>query len=476
MRRPTIIILSCMSFIAGTIVGYNFLFSPNFWWTVFCIFSALASLLLSRRLKFIPIVLCGAVLGLAIITYQQNYISQYGLSGSTYKKLEISGDVKGDPYWDKDRNYVFTLTNLNVDGASRVGDVRIKTFSSAVKEGYRVTVVGKIFPIMAKPGYQISYGTVKIASFNQPVMVMAKQLFYSGIDRSLEESPAGFLKGILVGARSSLPLPLQQTLNEVGLSHIVAVSGYNLTILVVILQRLLKKRWLWASLIISLALVWSFTILTGASASILRAAVMATVFLIASYYGRPLSVFTCISITAAITLLINPSSAVEDIGWQLSFLSLIGIVVLAPIITTILPKKTPLLSDLVAVTFAAQIATVPYLLYLFGSYSIASIISNMVLMPIIPLMMLAGFLIAIVGILAPSWGYILASPLAKLISIIFDFLQYLQSQKGLIVVVRPQTYVLVIWYLLICILGAIVYHRNLDTSLASFQMPDRLVK
>ena len=203
---------------------------------------------------------------------------------------------------------------------------------------------------------------------------------------------------------------------------------------------------------------------------------MATVFLIASYYGRPLSVFTCISITAAITLLINPSSAVEDIGWQLSFLSLTGIVVLAPIITTILPKKTPLLSDLVAVTFAAQIATVPYLLYLFGSYSIASIISNMVLMPIIPLMMLAGFLIAIVGILAPSWGYKLASPLAKLISIIFDFLQYFQSQKGLIVVVRPQTYVLVIWYLLICILGAIVYHRNLDTSLASFQMPDRLVK
>ena len=151
---------------------------------------------------------------------------------------------------------------------------------------------------------------------------------------------------------------------------------------------------------------------------------MATAFLLASYYGRPLSIFTCISLTAAITLLINPAAAMEDIGWQLSFLSLTGIVILAPIIQKVLPKKTKLFSELVAITLAAQLATVPYILYLFGSYSILAFAANLAVMPMIPLLMLVGFIGSVAGILMPNYAYIIGQPINWVVGEMFKFMEY----------------------------------------------------
>ena len=271
MRRPTIIILACIAFLIGTIIGYNYLFSPNNAWLVFAIISAIAGIIVTKSLKVIPICCLCLAVGISVITFSQEYRANNGLSGYTYKKVGVIGTVKGDPYWDKNKNYVFILGDVNINGAKREGEVRIKTFSSFAKEGYKVKVDGKVFPILAKPGYQISYAKVEILSIDQPFLVRAKNLLYTGADRAFDATTTGFIKGILVGARSSLPQSAQDTMNAIGLSHIVAVSGYNLTILVVLLQRVLRKKWLWGSLVLSLGLVWSFTLLTGASASIMRA-------------------------------------------------------------------------------------------------------------------------------------------------------------------------------------------------------------
>ncbi len=476
MRRPTIIIAACICIILGIVTGYNYSFSPNDTWVVFGIVSAVSAFVLSAKLRVVPIFLCSFIIGVALITSHLNYLSAHGLASSVRHKVIVEGEIKGDPYWDKDRNYVFIITNVVVDGQSKAGDMRIKTFSSAAKEGYRVRVSGKIYPILAKPGYQINYAIVAIASMQQPFLVQAKTALYTGIDRSLREPATGFIKGILVGARSSLPPESQNTLNAVGLSHVVAVSGYNLTILVVLFQRLLRKRWLWGSLVLSLVLVWGFVLLTGGSASVLRAGIMATVFLLASYYGRPLSIFTCISLTAVGTLVLSPTAVIEDIGWQLSFLSLTGIVILAPIIQNALPKKAPLYSELVSITLAAQIATIPYLLYLFGTYSLVALVSNMVLMPFIPFLMLAGFGMAIVGMILPNTAYIIGSPLSQLVDIIFNFLNYLQSQKSFVVIDQPDVIVLLIWYVCLVIVGVIAYHRKPYSGLMSIQNPNELLK
>lgn len=476
MRRPTTIILCCIAFLLGTLLGYFFLFQPDRIWVAFGIFAIISAIIVSKKTRFIPLVCVAVVAGVALNTYHQNYKLEYGLSRSVYEKVEVTGTIKGDPYWDSERNYVFTVTNLKLNSKDKFGDMKIKTFSATGKEGNRVLVKGKIYPIRAKPGYQISYANVEILSNSQPFLVQTKQILYSGADKALDQTTAGFIKGILIGARSSLPQAAQDTLNSIGLSHVVAVSGYNLTIMVVLLQRLLRKKWLWGSLVLSLGLVWSFTLLTGGSASIVRAAIMATAFLVASYYGRPLSIFTCISLTAAITLLANPAAAIEDIGWQLSFLSLTGIVILTPIIQKALPKKTKLLSELIAVTLAAQIATIPYVLYLFGSYSLLALLSNFIVMPIIPLLMLVGFVAALAGIFFPNYAYILGQPINWAVGELFKFLTYLQAQQGFVVTNKPQITALVIWYLCLAIFGTIVYHRRLASPALTFQTPDQLVK
>lgn len=473
MRRPTIIILSCIGFMTGVVFGYYFRLIPNWWWLVFVITSVVSTFYVSKKIKFIPLCLALIIIGSFVVTYRIESVAKNGISEIIFKKSAIEGTVVGDPYWDQDRNYVFVITDLKVNGVKKPESIKIKTFSSAVKEGYRLKAEGKVYPSQAKPGYTLSYAKITIITATQPLLVQVKNHFYKGTEVAVGGEPANFIKGIVVGARSSLAKDLQDTLNATGLSHVVAVSGYNLTILVVLMQKILRRRWAWGGLMLSLALVWAFVGLTGGSASILRAAIMASVFLIASYYGRQVSIFVCLGITAVLTLLINPTAVVDDLGWQLSFLSLSGIVVLTPILQKILPKRPSLLFEIIAVTLAAQIVTVPYILYIFGKYSAVAFLSNILIMPIIPFLMLAGFLAAIAGLILPNSAYLVGRFLNKLIDYVFDFLRYLQNQKQLSFNSTPDFLTLIAWYLIIVLLGIVVYNKGLGYS---FQKDQELVK
>jgi len=465
--------MSCIGFILGILLGYYYRFDISNWWLVFLVLTFASIFIVSKNLKFIPSFLMMLALAIAVMTSRINYISQNGISDKLFVKSLITGAVVGDPYWDKDRNYVFTISDLKIDGKPMAESIKIKTFSSAVKEGNIVRAEGKIYPSLAKPGYVLSYAKVSVINNSQPVLVQAKNLLYKGVDTSIGGEPGNFIKGILVGARTSLSQDLQDTLNSTGLSHVVAVSGYNLTILVVVLQKLLRKKWAWGALVLSLTLVWGFTLLTGGSASIMRAAIMASVFLIASYYGRPVSIFVCISLTAVLTLLLNPMALTEDIGWQLSFLSLTGIVVLVPVIQKVLPKKPVMLFEIIAITLAAQIATIPYVLYVFGNYSILAFVANTLLMPFIPLLMALGFLVSILGLVFPNTSVLIGGLVARVINYIFDFLKYLESQEAFRVTSSPSLIAVAIWYLCIVFIGLIVYNRGISSS---FQKHQELVK
>lgn len=141
-----------------------------------------------------------------------------------------------------------------------------------------------------------------------------------------------------------------------------------------------------------------------------------------------------------------------------------------------MPKRLKVLGELIAITIAAQIATVPYVLFVFGKFSLASIISNIVLMPLVPLLMIIGFCAAIVGILIPNYAFYLGNPINKIIDIIFDFLKFLQSKSQLVVTTQPKINALILWYSAILIMGVIVYHRRLYSDPASFQEEPKMLK
>jgi len=118
----------------------------------------------------------------------------------------------------------------------------------------------------------------------------------------------------------------------VGLTHIIAVSGYNLTIILHAGKRLLGKRSKRISTFLSLALIAVFLLLAGASASIVRAAIVSVLSIAAGYYGRTFKPLNLIVLAAAITAWANPVYVWSDVSWYLSFLAFYGVMVVSPLI------------------------------------------------------------------------------------------------------------------------------------------------
>ncbi|OGY41360.1 MAG: hypothetical protein A2Y67_01325 [Candidatus Buchananbacteria bacterium RBG_13_39_9] len=237
-----------------------------------------------------------------------------------------------------------------------------------------------------------------------------KNYFVSRLNQVLPEPQASFLAGLLIGAKKSIPADLQAVFNQTGTTHIVAVSGFNVTIIAVFLLLLAqnlglgRKKAFW--LIVVFLII--FLILTGLQSSIIRATIMGGLVLLAGYLGRLSKIRNALALTAVIMLLINPKILVFDLGFQLSFLATLGLVYLNPVLTQTLKIKNlklkiarVIFGDYLLTTLSAIIITTPLILYNFGKISLIAPIANILILPFIPLAMLLGF---ITGILAMIWA------------------------------------------------------------------------
>lgn len=430
MSNQNKIILITIGFLSGIIFSANYSLPLNL--LVFLIITglfALASFFVKSRLSILIILIIGFCIGLIRQQVYEYFYPADQLTPIEMHKNYVVGRVTGDVYRDQYGNNNFLLENISINEVKISSEIKIKTFSAEAKEGQKVLVYGKIRPALGKTTHQISNAKVTVLDRSQPILIKIKSIFVSGIKRSLPEPSSSFIIGILIGARSTLPKMLQDDLITTGLAHIVAVSGYNLTIITGFLDRMLKGKWKWGSLVLSLWLILGFTLITGASASIVRAAIMSAIFLVIRFYGRKISILSALCLTAIITCLFNPSYLINDLGWQLSFLSLSGIVLFTPKIENKLPKKFPhFLKEIIAVSIAAQIATYPLIAYKFGQISLISPIANILIMPVIPFMMLFGFITAIFGsILSASVASTLSYPFAKFLELIIDMIKYLSD-------------------------------------------------
>lgn len=239
-----------------------------------------------------------------------------------------------------------------------------------------------------------------------------KNYFLGLINRLLPEPHASFLAGILLGSRKGIAENLMEAFSRTGVTHIIAVSGYNITLIVTVLvalsRRLLLRRK--QGIVFAMVGILLFTILTGASAAVVRAAVMGLVVLFAQYWGRNSKMFNVLLLTAFIMLLINPKILMIDVGFQLSYLATLGLVYLSPLLEKyfqFLPEKFALRESVVT-TSAAIIITSPLILYVFGRFSVVALLVNIFILPAIPIAMALGFLAISVGALNLILGRYLA--------------------------------------------------------------------
>jgi competence protein ComEC len=224
-----------------------------------------------------------------------------------------------------------------------------------------------------------------------------KAAFIKRADELMPAPNNSLLVSILIGAHKNLPQNIVDNFNTTGTSHIIAVSGFNITIIISALASLAFLIGRRAGFWLSLSALAGFLIITGLSASVLRAAIMGFLLLVALNAGRQYSIVPALFFAGLIMLIINPKILYWDVGFQLSFAATLGIVYFLPLLNK-LTEKIPEyfgVKSLLLTTLSAIVATMPLILFSFGNLSLSAPIVNILILPAVPSAMLLGFLIFI---------------------------------------------------------------------------------
>lgn len=239
------------------------------------------------------------------------------------------------------------------------------------------------------------------------MLAATRQLFDESLTRVLPEPEVSFARGILIGRSPSFPKDLNEAMRKTSTVHLVAVSGYNISIVAIAIVSALEfltvsRRFSW--LIATIGII-VYTTFVGAPASAVRAAIMGILFVTARHFGRVSNARNALTLAAGAMVLHNPTVLRWDLGFQLSFLATIGLLWISPRIAKRLDFSGPnLLTDMLG----AQLMVMPWIFYKFGTITLVGLGANMLVMSLTPLTMFWSFLAGFVGALSDAAAYIFA--------------------------------------------------------------------
>jgi competence protein ComEC len=266
--------------------------------------------------------------------------------------------------------------------------------------------------------YRVSFAEVAVVGRGEGNAVLgwlltSKQTFLSALEQVIPEPAAGLGAGLLLGVKSALGADIEDDFRRTGIIHIVVLSGYNVMLVVAFilfcLSYFLSLRW---RLVVSVMAISCFAFMVGLSATVVRASVMASLLLFAQFLGRGYNVLRALVFAGAVMLMINPYLLIYDIGFQLSFMATLGLVLFLPHFeaTVMDEKKRVGVREFFLSTVVTQIAVLPLLLYHIGQVSLIAVVVNVLVLPVVPLAMLLTFatgIFALVSVtLASVVGYV----------------------------------------------------------------------
>lgn len=340
-----------------------------------------------------------------------------------FHNIQFSGSIADDPGYNADRNqFEFAVNQIKIADEKLPGKIAVGVREEPVlRRGDIIHVSGMLKPAKgtSRQG-SISMAEVGLLKKNESLVEDLRQKFFAAVLSSLPQ-PAGSLGlGYLVGLRANIPKDLSEQLQIVGLTHIIAVSGYNLTIIVQAVRRIFEKRSAYQSVAFSALLIVGFVIITGGSAPIIRAAVVCGFSLLAWYYGRAIRPAILLLLSGALTAVANPLYIWGDPGWYLSFLAFAGVLILAPLFSKLFFNKKiqeSTIAQLLLESVCAQLCTIPYTLFLFGGISVIAPVANLLILPLIPIIMLLVFIVGLIGLVLPQISALLGVFPAALLSL-----------------------------------------------------------
>jgi competence protein ComEC len=337
------------------------------------------------------------------------YAQNYG------KIVTFRGVVADDIDRGKQGEMIIRLKNIRSGDQHLPAEVWVTTHGKkAIERSDLVTVRGTLRPGFGNFAASMYRADITQITRPQPgdVALHMRDDFGDKVRTGIQEPAASLAMGFLTGQRRSLPEELDQALRIAGLTHIVVASGYNLTILVRFIKRFAEKRSRYLTAFLSSCLIGGFIAITGLSPSMVRAGLIAGLALMAWYFGRKFHPVTLLLFAAAATGLFEPSYVWGNLGWQLSFAAFGGVMIVAPLLQAYFfgDAKPRLIRQIAGETIAAQLATTPLILHAFGQFSNVAIVTNLLVLPLVPLAMLGTFVTGLCAYVVPPLAPLSGAP------------------------------------------------------------------
>ena len=452
--------------------------------------------------KMIFLIIISSIISNSIIIFQnQKYDKLY----QDEEKMILEAIVVGNRE-EKEYSYIYKIKILHANNNKKYKNTYLylkmpKKSTKSIQYGDKIKVEGEFIAPTSRRNYGgfdykeylktlKIYGTidtqkVEIIEHNKvnPIFYFANRMSLSikqKIDKSLDKEIASLIKGILLGDTSKIEENIQENFRTTNISHILAVSGMHISYIIIGIHLIFcskvgKRK---TRFIVIIFLIF-YMLITGFSASIVRAGIMGIISMGAGILYRKNDIWTSISISLAIILIYNPF-LITNIGLQFSYLGTIGIIIFHKNIFEILKSiklKNPKwkyklkrrsiliigkIKEILAITFSAQLSILPITIYHFNLYSTYFFLSNLLVSVII------GPII-IIGALFILFSFVL-SPIAQLISYILDKLIYTlilisklsELPFSKLYFATPKVWQIIIYYFVIFILNVIynLYHSK----------------
>lgn len=433
-----------LSFIAGValeeITGLGLSFG------IFCTLLALTVPLVQgvvsglRRSFLVSLVLLGCALGVVRVDVSQVKQNAHTLDSLIGKVINVKGVVVEEPdVRESYANIVLEIQNPS-QGQSRV-IARVPTYP-ALRYGDEVTMVGKVMvpknlppkdgkkafdyrAYLAKDdiSYEMYFPKIEVVTHDKgnPIrekLFALKGVLMKNISDTIREPEAALAGGVLLGTQESLGSELLQKFREVGVAHIVVLSGYNIAVVAGVISRLVVFMPFTLRLVASALGIIFFALMVGGSATVVRATVMALIVILARALGREGDALRVLILAGGLMVAVNPMILLHDVSFQLSFMATLALVTLVPILEKYFVQiSNVMLREILVTTVATQFFVLPLILYYMGSISLIGIIANIFILPVVPLAMFVVALVAALG-----WVPLLGGALALVAYVVLAYI------------------------------------------------------
>ena len=316
---------------------------------------------------------------------------------------------------------------------------------------------------------------VEIISHDNSNIILRKiyelrNLMKTKIEKLLPKETSGLCLGMLIGETSGIEENMQENFRDSNLSHILAVSGANVSYIIVSITYIFNKMCLRKRLskIISIILLILFMLLTGCTSSVNRACIMAILMLIAELLYRKSDVYNNLAISALILLIINPYSLL-DIGFQLSYMGTIGIVFLHDKIGSFIKINNKIVKyffEMIVVTTCANLAIIPIMMFHFNTISLTFYFSNIIVGPILGIVVIIGFIMFFISLIFTPISSLIAIVLNLMLKFIIKIAEITANMPfSKITIITPSIFFIIVWYLIIISISykqkvKIFYNKN----------------